>query len=222
MEFNFDERRPDSQYVEAIWRTRSDQPGIFTSSAVSHWEMVLTRHQGRTTLTVRGPETKATPAYGPADAEFVGIKFKLGSFMPHLPVSNLVNGSIVLPGASHRAFWLHGSAVQLPNFDDAEVFVEWLVGDGLLVRDPLVHTVLQGEPHQLSARTAQRRFLNATGLTHSAVQQIERARVATTLLEGGISIADVAYQAGYADQPHLSRHLRRLTGRTPAQLLRLG
>lgn len=159
-------------YIETIWRTRSKQADTFTSAAVSHWEMVISRYQGKTTLTVLGPETKATSAAGPADAEFVGIKFKLGSFTPHLPVSRLVDGLTVLPKASRRAVWLQGSAVYLPDFDDADVFTERLVRDGLLVRDPVVDAVLQGEPHRFSPRTAQRRFLTATGLTYSAVQQI--------------------------------------------------
>jgi AraC-like DNA-binding protein len=31
--------------------------------------------------------------------------------------------------------------------------------------------------------------------------------------------ADVAAAAGYADQPHMTRELRRLTGMTPGELL---
>lgn len=222
MEFDFDERRPDSRFVETIWRTHSEQPGTFTSPAVSHWEMVVTRYQGATTLTVRGPETRATPADGPADAEFVGITFKLGTFMPYMPVSKLVDAAVTLPRAARHSFWLQGSALDLPDFDYADVFVEKLVRDGLLVCDPVVNAVLRDEPHELSLRTAQRRFLNATGLTHNAVRQIERAKTASALLEGGLSIADVVYQTGYADQPHLTRSFKCLTGRTPAQVWRAG
>ena len=84
MNFNFDERLSDSPFVEKLWRTQSERSGSFTSTAASNWEMVITTYQGKTTLTVRGPETKATPADCPADAEFFGIVFKLGTFMPHL------------------------------------------------------------------------------------------------------------------------------------------
>jgi len=38
------------------------------------------------------------------------------------------------------------------------------------------------------------------------------------LLDAGIPLADVAHRAGYADQPHLSREVRALTGRSPAAL----
>jgi methylphosphotriester-DNA--protein-cysteine methyltransferase len=57
-------------------------------------------------------------------------------------------------------------------------------------------------------------------LTHGTFAQIERAQQAVNLLERGLSIADAVYQAGYADQPHLTRSLRRFMGQTPAQILR--
>jgi methylphosphotriester-DNA--protein-cysteine methyltransferase len=42
-----------------------------------------------------------------------------------------------------------------------------------------------------------------------------------TLLRQGASILDTVYQAGYFDQPHLTRALKRFTGQTPAQIARL-
>ncbi|MCL4303751.1 MAG: hypothetical protein KJ077_49150 [Anaerolineae bacterium] len=34
-------------------------------------------------------------------------------------------------------------------------------------------------------------------------------------------MTDVVYQAGYADQPHLTRSLKHFVGQTPAQIIRL-
>ncbi|HEX2620347.1 MAG TPA: AraC family transcriptional regulator, partial [Phototrophicaceae bacterium] len=48
--------------------------------------------------------------------------------------------------------------------------------------------------------------------------QIKRARYATILLKEGVSILDTVDQAGYADQPHLTRSLKHYIGFTPAQL----
>lgn len=220
MNFIFDERPSDSPFVERIWRTQSERAGSFISAAASHWEMVVTRYNGKSTLTVRGPETKATPADCPADAEFVGIVFKLGTFMPHLPARKLLNrNDATLPEATSQSFWLHGSAWQFPDFEDADTFVARLVREELLVREPLVEAVLQNRPLELSLRSVQRRFLRATGLTCGTLDQIERAREAATLLEQGGSIADAVYQAGYADQPHLTRSLKRFIGQTPGQIL---
>jgi AraC-like DNA-binding protein len=90
--------------------------------------------------------------------------------------------------------------------------------DGLLVYDPLVGAVLQRQPVELSLRTVQRRFLQATGLTHNTIYQTIRAQYATILLKQGVSILDTTHQAGYFDQPHLTRALRHFIGLTPAEI----
>ena len=61
MTFILEERPSDSSLVETIWRVQSERGGSFISVAASHWEMVVTKYRGKTTFTVRGPETKATP-----------------------------------------------------------------------------------------------------------------------------------------------------------------
>ena len=67
-------------------------------------------------------------------------------------------------------------------------------------------------------RSAQRRFARATGITSVAYRTIERARYATRLLRQGFTIADVVHEAGYFDQAHLTRSLRKLIGLTPAKV----
>ncbi len=223
MDLTAEERLSDSPYVDRVWRNRSDQPGDFISIAVNHWEMVVTKRKGTTRITMRGPETKASPAYCPDDAEFFGILFKFGTFMPLLPAKNLVDTDIDLPDASSKSFWLDSTAWETPNFDNADIFVNKLVRSGLLVREPVVEAVTQGQLNdELSLRTAQRRYLQATGLTLSATRQTERARLATRLLKKGTSILDTVYEAGYFDQPHLTRSLKHFVGQTPAQLLDQG
>lgn len=219
IKFTFEAREPDSPFVEMIWRTQSESAGTFTSAAVSHWEMVIARHKGETTLTVRGPETIASLAPCPDDAEFFGIVFKHGVFMPHLPVCHLVNHAINLPVATNHSFWLYSALWEIPTYDNADVFIDKLLRQRLLVHEPVVDAVLQNRPLGMSLRTVQRRFLRATGLTHGTLEQIERARQAATLLAQGTSIADAIYQAGYADQPHLTRSLKRFMGQTPGQIL---
>src|SRR6187402_2782841 len=128
MVFNFESRQSDSSYVDFLWQTRTHQVGpSFNSTAGTNWEIVLTRMQDKTTLTVRGPETKASPADVPENAEIFGMVFKMGTFMPHLPPSELVNKGINLPDAGAQSIWLKGSAWELPNFDNADVFINRLV-----------------------------------------------------------------------------------------------
>ena len=92
--------------------------------------------------------------------------------------------------------------------------------DEVLAYDPLVNAVLQGEPTEMSPRTVRHRFLRATGLTQSHILQFERARQAERLLQQGWSILDTVFEAGYFDQPHLTRSLKQFIGYTPAQVIR--
>ena len=171
----FEDRPSDSPFVERVWRCHSERAGTFHSMAASHWEMVVTRHKGKTFLTVRGPETKATTADCPAEGEWVAIRFKLGIFMRLLPASNLRDRrDVTLPEATSRTFWLNGSAWEYPDFENAETFVRRLADGGLIAIDPSVDSALQGQRRGLSLRSAQRHFLRATGITHSTIRQIER------------------------------------------------
>jgi AraC-like DNA-binding protein len=212
------DRLSDSPFVERIWRTHSEYSVDFTSIAMSQWEMVVTRIQGTTMLTIRGPETRPTSVICPAEGEWVGIRFKPGAFMPQWSPGMLVDQAVNLPNASKASFRLNGGAWDFPDFENADVFVRRLAREGLLVNDPTVDATLRGELRDVSPRTARRHFVRATGLTPKAAYQIERARYATMLLEEGRPIADVVYDAGYFDQPHLTRSLKRYMDRTPAEL----
>jgi len=220
MIFNVEDRLSDSPYVERIWRAQSERPGDFLSVAASQWEMVVSTYRGERIVTVRGPETNATAMHvSLVGSEFFGIIFKYGAFMPYFPVSDLVDGDLDLPEASGKSFWLNGSAWQFPTYANADTFIDRLRREDLLVRDPIVEPVLRGEPQDLSQRSVQRHFVRATGLTQGSIRQIERARYATRLLQGGVSILDTVEQTGYADQAHLTRALKYFIGKTPTQII---
>ncbi len=220
MIYTLEDRPSDSPFVERIWRAQIERPGDLLSIAMSHWEMVVSRYQDKTYMTVRGPETKATPLPVTfVGTKFFGIRFKMGTVMPYLPASTLVDGDVNLPDASSKSFWLQGSAWQFPDYDNADTFVDRLVRQGLLARNPVIETALQGQLKDLSVRTARRHFLRTIGLTQSIIHQVERARYAAVLLQEGMSILDVVYEAGYYDQPHLTRSLKYFIGQTPTQIM---
>jgi len=217
----FEDRPSDSSLVERIWRSHSERAGKFLSIAACHWEMVVTKLPGKTMLTVRGPETSPATMDCPADGEWLGIRFKLGAFMPQFPVGGMLDRKDVnLPEATGRSFWLNGSAWEYPDFENAETFVNRLVRRGLIANDRLIQAALNGERQERSLRSAQRHFLRATGMTQGAIRQIERARYATNLLKQGVSILDAVHQAGYFDQAHLTRSLKHFIGQTPTQIIR--
>ena len=144
------------------------------------------------------------------------------TFMRALPPSALIDGRDVnLPSLSgDGAFRLDDERWTFPEPDDAEAFVTRLVKAGLVGCDRAVQAALEGETRELSPRTAQRRMLRAAGMTYTLARQIERARRATTLLKGDVAIVEVAHEAGYFDQAHLTRSMRRLIGQTPAMVAR--
>ena len=219
MLLTFDDRPSDSPFVERVWRSQSHSTGVFLSVAASHFEIAVTRHRGRIFLTVRGPETKATPADCPAEGEWLGIRFKLGTFMPGFTPGDLKDRhDVTLPGAASRSFWLNGSAWEYPEFENADTFVARLVRKGIIVRDAGVEAALESQSGRLPIRSTQRHFLRATGLTQRTVRQIERARYATTLLRQGVSILDTVFEAGYFDQAHLTRSVKTLIGQTPVEI----
>jgi AraC-like DNA-binding protein len=159
----------------------------------------------------------------PAGMEWFGIVFRLGTFMPHLPPGQLSDGRDVnLPEASSQSFWLHGSAWQFPGYDNADEFVRRLEREGLLAHDQLVPAAAahHASARDVSVRSVQHRFLHATGLTRSTVRQIERAHAAAALLERGVAVLDAVHDAGYFDQSHMTRSLKRFLGQTPAQIAR--
>jgi hypothetical protein len=180
--------------------------------------MVISKWRGHITISLHGPETGATCKEFPAEGEWFGIAFKLGTFVPHLSSSSLTDGNIVLPDVSGRSFSLCHSAWQFPNYENADTFVDRLVRAGVVVHDPLLNAIHQGQSSSLSLRTVQYRVLRSTGLSQRTIRQIERARYAAALLKQGVSIFDTVYEAGYSDQPHLTRSMKHFIGLTPAEI----
>jgi AraC-like DNA-binding protein len=209
--FTVEARPSRSPLVEETWQARSAPEESFISVAATHWEMVVTRQRGAARLTVRGPETRATIVPIPQDAEFFGVQFSPGTFMPGLPPGRLVDRTVTLP-AARGSFWLDGSAWELPGPDTADVFAD------RLVHDPVVAEALHGDVEGYSTRSLERRVARATGLSRGAMGRIRRAERAVEMLSLGVPASEVAGRTGYADQPHLTRSLRRFVGQTPAQI----
>jgi AraC-like DNA-binding protein len=67
-------------------------------------------------------------------------------------------------------------------------------------------------------RSLHRRCLAAFGYGPAVLRRVLRFRRAAILLYDGVPIAEAAAEAGYADQPHLSREVRALAGVAPSQI----
>lgn len=217
MSILYEQKPSDSPIVATIMRGQTVSDGCTIRPAENSWHMVFVSHTHGVQSLIVGPWTSAGIASWKAGAEILWIKFKLGVFMPHLSTRNFLNQEVSLTNASSTSFWLNGTAWQYPNYENVETFVGRLVREDVLVCDPVVTAALQDRLLEVPSRTVRHRFLRATGLSHSHIRQLERAQRAAALLHQGRSIADTLYDAGYFDQPHLTRALKQLIGQTPQQ-----
>src|SRR5262249_46374728 len=140
------ERGSDSPYIEAIMQGRSVGEGLTTRPAECHWHMVFTTYKGAVQPIFVGALTTAGVLPYVDGIELLWIKFRIGTCMPHLPAKQFVNVETTLPDASSQSFWLKGSAWQFPSYENVETFVDRLVREEILVRDPVVDAALRDEP----------------------------------------------------------------------------
>ncbi|MBZ0296147.1 MAG: helix-turn-helix domain-containing protein [Anaerolineae bacterium] len=221
MSLIFEERPSDSPYVDMITQGRTLSEGSTIRPAECHWHMVFVKENGNLHPLVVGPWTSAGVTSWGGEAEILWVRFKLGTFIPHLPSKKLLNTETALPEASSsNKFWLKSCAWQFPDFDNIETFIDRLARDEVLVCDPVVDAALQDQLPEMSSRTVRHRFSQTIGLSQNHIRQVERAKYAAQLLEQGVSILDTVYEAGYFDQPHLTRSLKQYIGYTPAQIFR--
>ena len=218
--FAFENCTAPTRFVRRIWRAPSSPMPNMISVANPLWGIVFEqKSSGAKSVFLHGPETVATTADIPQDAEYFGIEFDLGTFVPSVQMAKLTDNSIPLQVQSDGTFVLFGETVETPTFDNADVFVNRLVRAGLLVGDVTVEQALLRQPVALTDRSIQRRFMAATGLTYGTIRQMDRAERAVDLLARGTPILDVVEEEGFSDQAHLTRSVKKFLGKTPGEIL---
>lgn len=219
--FVIEESMTDSAIVPKVWSTRSGAHDEFSAVADPAWQMVISTQRGVRSVVLQGPNERAHATAIPPDTEFFGIVFATGTYPAGISLAGLLGRARPL-SAMGRTLQLGDLEWEIPTPGNADVFADRLVRAGLIRHDRAVADALAGESQAASARTLQRRMLRATGMTRSTLEQIARAHEAVTLLGGGAAPSVVAARLGYADQPHLTRSLRRFVGQTPAQVVGTG
>jgi AraC-like DNA-binding protein len=190
-------------------------------------------HQGREPL-LAGADTGPLPASLEPGAVLIGARFRPGAAGPALclPMYELRDQRVDLTDV--RA----DLARELPGDLTPEVALRRLVEitREILLEghpDPMVtqgaerlrdtagsvDDVLNGS--SLSARQLRRRFHAALGYGPKTLQRVLRFQLLIKLLNtgSGASLASAAAQAGYSDQAHMTRECRRLSGKTPRELI---
>jgi AraC-like DNA-binding protein len=215
-------RDSDSPFVERVTRVVYESSIDELSTPDGCWDIVIVNGPASTVVFQTGFTTGPVQVRPRAGETFICISFRPGVFMPRLPGMRMVDSFLVHPTASARSFSMLGEALEIPTFDNVEGLVIRLARRGLLARDELVESVVQGHPRAASERSVQRHFMQALGITPTQFEQIRRARQAVDRLEKGLPIAAVATELSYSDQSHMTRALRAIMGRTPGQIARQG
>lgn len=185
-------------------------------------------------VVVAGPDTAAYVTDWHPHRRYVGLRFGhgLGPRVVGVPAGELRDQRVPLdqlwPSRQVRALaaQLHSAAApsqvlestaaahlaRTPERDAMSEFVADQLGRGCSVAQLAVEL-------GLSQRQLHRRVVEAFGYGPKMLARILRLQRALAAGRSGISAADVAVSTGYADQAHLAREVRALTGTTFSDLV---
>jgi AraC-like DNA-binding protein len=246
-ESRYEERPPApelSSFVDSLWCQQIAAGGAHHSQRVLPDGCVDALWRDGV-LCVAGPDTRWRMAQLPAGSSIVGVRFRPGT--ARLLFGDVPAGEVRDQQVDLGHLWGTRQVRELTE-RLGEADSPWEVAD-LLQRaifarlpntgevDPVVRAAVRvlNAPHPapvaavadrfgLSERQLRRRFVAAVGYgpkTLEGVLRLRRAiRFGQTTEDGARPrMVDVAMRAGYADQPHMTREMRRLAGMTPGELL---
>jgi AraC-like DNA-binding protein len=172
-------------------------------------------------LVVAGPATGPALADVPAGRRAFGVRFRIGAAGAALglPASELLDRTVPLAdvwGATAERFEeaaLTGGPRALAGAIRARIDQ---------APDTAVRAAATGLPVGLGDRQLRRRFADAVGYGPKTLARVLRFQRFLALAQAGAPLAQLAFEAGYADQAHLTRECTRLSGLSPAALLASG
>ncbi len=217
MSFLYEEKASASPFVDVIWHTVDTSDGTYLAAADACWDMIFTRHATGSRVLLSGPSSEPTAVPYRTGNRNVGVRFTQGTYFTHVEPHSMFDRTVALSMPDHGHFELAGFTWPMPDYASVDDLLAEFDAHGLLAHDEVIEVTLQGGEAQVSPRTVERHFTRITGRSPRQVRQIARAREAAARLRTGEAIADVAYELGYADQSHLTRDVKRLTGYTPAE-----
>jgi len=172
-------------------------------------------------LVVAGPATGPVLTEVPAGRQAFGVRFRIGAAGAALglPASELRDRTVPLEDV-----W--GAAA--PEVEEAALAggARALAG-AILARveeepDVAVRAAAAGVPVGLGERQLRRRFVDSVGYGPKTLERVLRFQRFLALARSRAPLARLAFDAGYADQAHLTRECTRLSGLPPAALLAAG
>lgn len=227
----------------ARWRTQVLPDGCM-DIIVPLGDPADTAHGGRSTPYVVGTMTRPLHVTHTGHVDLVGVRFRAGGAMPYLRVDA---AALTDDAADLGDLWGGASVEVAERLDEARSVLERVevldrvlrarsvhsraTADEAVLRASRIATRAENAPASveamaeaagLSRRQLERRFLASVGLTPRAALRVARLRRAVALLHAGPprTLSEVAFRAGYADQPHLTRDFVALAGTTPGRYRR--
>jgi AraC-like DNA-binding protein len=216
---------PDlAPFVACVWVSVHEGGVIFPDGCVD-----LVWHG--THLNVAGPATgPASPDLAIGDHVF-GVRFRLGLAGTALgfPAEEIADHEVPVAdvwGAEVDERVAHGGMPALldvvrEHLHDA-TFDPLTRAAALAMASPATRVDALGAELGLSERQLRRRFADAVGYGPKTLARVLRLQRFLTIARSGEDLARLALTAGYSDQAHLTREARRLTGRTPRELVLSG
>jgi AraC-like DNA-binding protein len=169
-----------------------------------------------------------------------GIRLRPGAWHAVFgcPASQFVNGGLLLSDIAPGARQLHQAVLQAGNLKDRLAALEAWVRAALVRATPDDHTIISAcrmlsgntattigaiaASMDWNVRTMHRRFLAACGYGPKHFQKIMRIQALLQAAQASPSagLAELAMATGFADQAHMTRDFRAITGLTPADYFR--
>jgi AraC-like DNA-binding protein len=226
-------------FVECLWaagrremRTENDRRIL----PDGRMDLVWIRGAG---VLVAGPQTRFTVRSLPSPLVAVGVRFHPGVApgLLRLPAADFIDGQVPLAavdaGLAGRldsaldAARTLGGAFDAMNREllrhvDRLAELDGAVTKATSMLDSASASVADVSSRvYVSERQLRRRFAERVGYGPKTLQRVLRfQRLVSDLGEPGTNLARAAVTAGYADQAHLTRECRELSGLTPAELAR--
>jgi AraC-like DNA-binding protein len=231
-----------AEHVSAVWlQGVSPDAPPYTHRTIPNGSVEIAVEIGKVPV-VTGPQTGAIAAMLAPGTDVVGVRFRPGAAEPILGVSaaDLLDLRVPLDqvwgrsahdlgerlaeaGTAGRAAAVLESAVLARSSDAKEL--DALVAEVVRLLHPRTTNGVSGLSSVLwiSERQLRRRVLAGLGYGPKSLHRILRFQrflaLAHTRGESGYTLADLAVEAGFADQAHLTRESARLAGLTPRTLL---
>jgi AraC-like DNA-binding protein len=221
---------PVGGLVECAWSARVPDGGEVVEAILPDGCMDLV--WSGTELFVAGPDTAPHPYRRSPGLLAAGIRFHPGRLPALLDVPGAALRDARVPLAELHPALARRTTTRLSDATGTDAILAGLLEltealpgpppdpavPALVARiDSAAPAAAVADSFGWTARTLHRRCLATFGYGPTVLRRVLRFRRATGLLSAGIAPAEVAAIAGYADQPHLSRELRALGGRSPAR-----